>query len=111
MASSNGARGDTVFDDLIEALRADITALRSDVSSLKDDSVALGKAGVQRATDQVEEGYEHASKKAKKYAARAEKEVERGAESLRDTVSENPVMSLSAALALGFVLGRGLLRK
>lgn len=82
------------------SLKDDLRALKSDFAALRDDVMQIGKLKAADATD-----------KASKLLHAADKETRAAGESIQQSVRENPIASLGAAVALGFVMGRTLLRR
>jgi ElaB/YqjD/DUF883 family membrane-anchored ribosome-binding protein len=101
---------DKELHSVLSALRKDIDALRSDFSSLSHDTVHLGKAGARSLSDTVGDRIDNLANRAKSTVRATVDGVEDSAKDLRTTVSENPLMALGAAVVLGFLLGRGLLK-
>ncbi|HXI86609.1 MAG TPA: hypothetical protein VNH64_04075 [Parvularculaceae bacterium] len=90
----------------LNALRKDLEALRGDVSALRKDTLALGKAGARRATDSVEDSVDHLAESAKEKLRSTIGSMEGSAKDIKTAVQENPIASLSAAVVLGFLIGR-----
>lgn len=111
MLGQNGhTEGDKELRSVLHDLRKDIESLRSDVSSLRKDTVALGKAGAKSAAHKVGDGVDKVSHAAKAKLKDTTGTLDEVTQDLRTTVTENPITSLAAAVALGFAMGRGLFR-
>ncbi|WP_428410307.1 DUF883 family protein [Hyphococcus sp.] len=92
-------------------LRQDIEALRNDLKALRDDVLAIGAKKATDATETLDEQINKMRDRATKLMNAADEESRHAASAIEKNVKENPVASLSAAVALGFLLGRTFLRK
>ncbi len=92
-------------------IRKDIESLRSDLKTLRDDVLAIGAKKATDATETLDEQISRMRDRATKLMHAADEESRHAASSIEKNVKENPVASLSAAVAFGFLLGRTVLRK
>lgn len=110
MKAHHNGDADKELHAVLRDLRKDIDALRGDFASLSSDTVSLGKAGARSFSETVGDRIDNLAHKAKQTVDATVGNIDEKAKDLRDVVSENPVMSLGAAVALGFLLGRGILK-
>lgn len=92
-------------------LSEDLAALRKDLAALRDDVVALGAKRAVDAGEAVEDNVSKIRTEAEKFISSADKESRAAMSEVEKNVRENPVASLGAAAALGFLVGRVILRK
>ena len=92
-------------------LSKDIASLRDDLKTLRDDVLAIGAKKATDATETLDDQISKMRDRATKLMNAADEESRHAASALEKNVKENPVASLSAAVALGFILGRTVLRK
>lgn len=92
-------------------LRKDMEALREDLKTLRDDVLAIGAKKATDASATLDDQLGKARERASKLMNAADEETRAAASAVEKNVRENPVASLSAAVALGFLLGRTFLRK
>lgn len=110
MKAHHNGDADKELHAVLRDLRKDIDALRGDFASLSSDTVSLGRAGARSFSETVGDRIDTLAHKAKSTVGATVGGVEETAKDLRSTVSDNPLMSLGAAVALGFLLGRGILK-
>jgi len=104
--SNSAAEGDPQ-----SVLREDMEALKNDFAALRDDILKIGSKKAADASDKIDEQISEAREHASSLFAAADQETRAAAESIQKNVRENPVASLSAAVAIGFLLGRTVFRK
>ncbi|MAW81924.1 MAG: hypothetical protein CMI63_16940 [Parvularcula sp.] len=92
-------------------LRADIESLRNDLKALRDDVLAVGAKKATDASETLDEQITKMRTRANKLMDAADEETRHAASSIEKNVRKNPVASLGAAVAVGFLLGRSVLRK
>lgn len=92
-------------------LKEDLARLRKDFALLKDDLLKLGSQRAADASDSIEKNIDKAKTKTSQFMEAADAETRAAATAVQETVRDNPVAALGAAVAFGFVLGRSLLRR
>lgn len=92
-------------------LSEDLAALRKDLAALREDVLALAAKKAADAGEAIEERLSKVSERAEKFISSAEKEGRAAMSAVEKNVQENPLASLGAAAAIGFLLGRAVLRK
>ncbi len=92
-------------------IKEDFAALRQDFVTLRNDLMSLGANKASQAGETLDAQLGKVKKKASKLLAAADEETRAAASAVEKNVRENPVASLSAAVAVGFLLGRSLFRK
>lgn len=89
----------------------DLAALRKDLAALRDDVLALGAKKAVDTGEALDEGITKVRERAEKFISSADKEGRAAMSAVEKNVQENPLASLGAAAAIGFLLGRAVLRK
>lgn len=107
MSVSNSAAD----SDAQSALHEDIDALKKDFAALRDDIMKIGATKAEHAGEKLDQRVSEARERASGFFEAADQETRAAAEAVQKNVRENPVASLSAAVAFGFLLGRTVLRK
>ena len=92
-------------------LSEDLAALRKDLAALRDDVIALGAKKAVDAGEAFDESVSKLRERAEKFISSADKEGRAAMSAVEQNVQENPLASLGAAAAIGFLLGRAVLRK
>ena len=92
-------------------LKSDLDAIRKDFAALREDLMKVGSDKARAASASVDEGLTASRQKLEKLMATANEEAHATADTLRKGVRENPIASLSTAVAVGFVIGRVFFRK
>jgi ElaB/YqjD/DUF883 family membrane-anchored ribosome-binding protein len=92
-------------------LNEDLAALRKDLAALRDDVLALTAKSAVNAGEAVEDNIARVRARAEDFISSADKETRAAMSSVEKNVRDNPVASLGAAAAVGFLLGRAFLRK
>lgn len=92
---------------LLATLRSDFDELRGDVKKLKKRSLSLSKARGKSAARKVRDGMDHLTKSTMKFAG---DNIHEAIQDFRGVVRDNPLVSISVALALGLVIEKILFR-
>lgn len=88
-------------------LREDVAALKGDMSALRHDVLAAGRHSVQTASHKLGE----VAGKTKSAVKSAINDLDLRADDLRSAITQNPLVSVAAAIAIGFFLGRAVTRR
>lgn len=106
MSASKTDGTDCQTQELIDTLRSDFAALKSDIDKIKQDSIAVGKVTANSAGAYVENEVEKAARKAGAAANDTAEKTSELADDIKAQVQQKPLTSVSAAMALGVLIGR-----
>ena len=93
------------------ALKTDLDVLKADIAALKSDLLDIASARKSVAEDAFRENLATVRKSAESLLFKADKKSRATASEVKETVEKNPLGAVSAAVVVGFLLGRTLFKR